>query len=368
MIFALGTPINARFKPWAIPGMLLPDGLMISVVDFFRSKKLLKDVRKKGIREVLSWDGLIICDSGAFTAINSKNTINISVDDVKSIYRELFSDDDAIIKISLDFPSDKILEHYKILHSVDVQPAVPHDQIDLLRAVLEFEPNVEWIFIGRLVPLMRKGRNQVSRLKVRLDVIKQVINEFYWHESPPKLWTLGLGAPSMFDYLIKNVDGADSSRWRVSGSNMILMPNGGERGVGNRTKWLATHRRIREGEEKLQVVRVLRELFSRCDNLLEYIPKLVETVKIPEEWIQDGPSHVKKRLSGRNFNLLLEKILFEDVSCIHPLELEVVLRSSSRLRLLFNYHVILKRKMEKERDIEPELPELEESSMLRISK
>ncbi len=196
---------------------------------------------------------------------------------------------------------------------------------------------------------MRNGRNQLNRLKSRLNEVKRVIAEVNSGNSAPKIWTLGLGAPSLLDYLINSVDGADSSRWRVSGSNMIMLPNGGERGVGNRTKWAATHRRIQEGDEKLLVLRLLRELFSMCDDLLDFIPKLKVIENIPLDWIQQGPPLVQKELSRQRFSELLEKILSRDPSTVHPLELEVILRASNRLRLLLNNYAYLRSKMKKER-------------------
>lgn len=360
----MGTPVNAKFKPWTIPGMLKPDALMISVVDFIRSRSLLDRVRKTGIREELDWDGLIVCDSGAFTALNSKKTFKITVDDVKVIYQDLFREDDQILKISLDFPTDKILENYKKLHSVEVQPAVPHDRLDILKEILMFNHDVEWIFIGRLVPLMRNGRNHLERLTLRLTKVKETIREFHSRGVSPKLWTLGLGAPSLLEYLITTVDGADSSRWRVSGSNMIILPHGGERGVGNITKWSATQRRIQEGNEKRQVLHILRELFSRCENLLDYVPRLKAIDKIPPEWVLHGPQDVQQSLTRHSVYTLLEKVLLAEPEEIHPLELEICLRASSRLRLLFNYHAILSKKMEKERKQHATVVEMDAQSLL----
>ncbi len=289
MIFALGTPINVKFKPWVISGMLKPDALMISVVDFLRSSKLYRKVLKRGIRDVLEWDGLIVCDSGAFTAINSKKRVKLTVKTVKTIYREFFSEDDSIIKISLDFPTEAIFENYKELEPLNVHPAIPHDRMDILEEIINYKDDQEWIFIGRLVPLMRSGRNQLDRLKNRMDVIKSVMLSFYSEKTRPKLWTLGLGAPSFLEYLIKSVDGADSSRWRVSGSNMIMLPSGGERGVGNRTKWMATHKRIQNGEEKMQVLKILREIYDGCDALFKHVTRLSKLEHVTVEWL-DGAS------------------------------------------------------------------------------
>jgi queuine/archaeosine tRNA-ribosyltransferase len=66
MIFALGTPVNARCRPWTFDWAIKPDAIMISAIDFLSSPRLLEAVKKKGIHEYLGWEGQIICDSGFF--------------------------------------------------------------------------------------------------------------------------------------------------------------------------------------------------------------------------------------------------------------------------------------------------------------
>ncbi|MFX0136563.1 MAG: hypothetical protein ACFFDN_23185, partial [Candidatus Hodarchaeota archaeon] len=60
MIFAVGTPINAQFKPWTYNWALKPDALMISAIDFFDAPKIYQKVKKVGIHEYLGWKGQII--------------------------------------------------------------------------------------------------------------------------------------------------------------------------------------------------------------------------------------------------------------------------------------------------------------------
>ena len=96
---------------------------------------------------------------------------------------------------------------------------------------------------------MRKGGGYANRLFSAIDNIKQHIIDQKGSEKV-KLWTLGVGAPSLITQLAERVQGCDSTRWRITGSNMVLLPRGGERGVGNLTKWRGTHHRISEGLEK----------------------------------------------------------------------------------------------------------------------
>jgi hypothetical protein len=100
VIFALGTPINARFRPWTYDWTIKPDALMISAIDFFTSPTAFEKVKKIGIHEFLGWDGQIICDSGAFSAINRKNKVDLNIETLKAIYKEITSQDQSIIKIT----------------------------------------------------------------------------------------------------------------------------------------------------------------------------------------------------------------------------------------------------------------------------
>ncbi|UCE12624.1 MAG: hypothetical protein JSV04_10570, partial [Candidatus Heimdallarchaeota archaeon] len=266
MIFALGTPVNARFRPWTYDWAIKPDALMISAIDFFSSPRTFEKIRKTGLHEFLGWDGLIICDSGAFSALNRKKPIDLDIEKLKVIYKELTSQDPAIIKITLDFPDDKILTNYRELYSLEVQPVVPYDRMEILHYIIQNQGYPEWFFIGRLVPLMRRGGGYANRLFSAIDTVKKHIHDY---ESPGKvkLWTLGVGAPSIITQIAEKVDGCDSTRWRITGSNMILLPKGGERGVGNITKWRGTHHRINDGKEKDLVIKILQQIDSKSGGL-----------------------------------------------------------------------------------------------------
>jgi hypothetical protein len=111
--------------------------------------------------------------------------------------------------------------------------------MELFNDIIQHEGYPEWLFIGRLVPLMRKGGGHANRLFSAIDNIKKHIKDQNGSEK---------------------VDGCDSARWRITASNMVLLPKGGERGVGNLTKWRGTHHRISDGLEKDIVIRILQEI------------------------------------------------------------------------------------------------------------
>ncbi len=46
MIFALGTPMNARCRPWTFEWALKPSAIMVSAIDFFESPRIFEKVKK----------------------------------------------------------------------------------------------------------------------------------------------------------------------------------------------------------------------------------------------------------------------------------------------------------------------------------
>ena len=328
MIFALGTPINARFRPWTYDWALKPDALMISAIDFFSSPRLFQKIKKKGIHDFLGWDGQIILDSGAFSALNRKKKIDLNIEELKKIYREITRQDPTILKITLDFPDEKILANYRELYSLEVQPVVPYDRFEILNDIILNEGLPEWFFIGRLVPLMRKGGGQANRLFSVLDELKKHLRKCE-ALGKVKLWTLGVGAPSIINQLTEIVDGCDSARWRITGSNMVLLPKGGERGVGNLTKWRGTHHRINEGFEREIVINILQQIDDKSGGL-EHLDVLLLLDRQPKQL----KTKVEKDLP--TIGTLLDKFR-EKRDQISVYDLELLLRTSGNLRLIFNY-------------------------------
>ncbi len=338
MSFALGTPISARIRPWKYDWIVKPDALMISAIDLMESPNLFETIKKEGIRNYLEWDGQLVCDSGAFSAINRKKKIKTSLGQLKVYYRELTDQDPDIIKITLDYPDEDILANYLELLPYEIQPVIPYNQLHLLDQIVSESGLSDWNFIGRLVPLMRGGTGYKIRLFTALTEFKAKLKEYSSSENC-KIWALGVGAPSILPEVLTVVDGCDSSRWRITASNMILLPHGGERGIGNKTKWRGTHHRIEDGEEKAVVIRVLTQIDTLCGGL-ENLDKSLRVKNYPKQLKDNFEVNLPKigdildKLKGNN-----QKISVYD--------LELLLRSSGNLRLIFNYFAALNYKLEK---------------------
>jgi hypothetical protein len=329
MIFALGSPVNARCRPWTFDWAIKPDAIMISAIDFLSSPRLFAAVKKKGIHEYLGWEGKIICDSGAFSALNRKKKVPLDIERLKEIYIELSAQDPSILKITLDYPDDKIISNYGELFSLEIQPVIPYDRLELIDVTIqEFGPP-EWFFIGRLVPLMRGGGNQKARLFSVLQRFKKRVKSY----PTVKLWALGVGAPSLIREIPQYVDGCDSTRWRITGSNMILLPHGGERGVGNITKWRGTRHRIGNGLEKSTVIQILKQLDEKSEGL-ENLDAHLHPNRLPKPLIND------QRGDLPTIGKLLEKFR-ESPESMAVIDLERLFRSSGDLRLIFNYWAAL---------------------------
>ena len=332
MIFALGTPINARTKPWVYDWIIKPDALMISAIDLMENSRLFERVKQKGIRDILGWDGKLICDSGAFSAINRKKKVDMKIEMLKEIYQELTQQHPDIIKITLDYPDKAILSNYSELFPYEVQPVGPFNRLDLIEQIIAEHGYPEWWFLGRLVPLMRGGGGYKNRLFSAIADFKSVLLN-YPHEKKDNLWALGVGAPSILQELKEQVDGCDSSRWRITGSNMILLPFGGERGVANRTKWRGTHHRIAEGDEKELVISILKQI----DIMSGGIESLDETLKLTNK-----PKQLKERFENKLPTIgELINLIRDDTKTVSVYDLELLLRSSGSLRLIFNYYTAL---------------------------
>jgi hypothetical protein len=320
--------MNARCRPWTFEWTLKPSAIMVSAIDFFKSPRIFEKVKKYGIHEFLEWDGKIICDSGAFSALNRKKKVDLDIERLKEIYIELTNQDPSIIKITLDFPDNKIIENYIDLYPLEVQPVVPYDRTELLNDIITCMGPPEWLFIGRLVPLMRKGGNPAARLFPVLDGIKNQLVGICESQTT-KLWALGVGAPSLITRLHDKIEGCDSSRWRITGSNMILLPQGGERGVGNRTKWRGTHNRIDAGSEKLVITEILSQIDAKSGGL-----ECLDHSLNPELY----PRSIKDKREEKlpKIGTILNR-LRDEKNHVSVYELELLLRTSGNLRLIFNY-------------------------------
>ncbi|PWI48217.1 hypothetical protein CEE45_07870 [Candidatus Heimdallarchaeota archaeon B3_Heim] len=340
MSFALGTPINARIRPWKYDWIVKPDSLMISAIDLMENSSLFEKIKKIGVHEYLEWDGPLVCDSGAFSAINRKKKINVELEQLKLYYRELTRQDPNIIKITLDYPDENILSNYLELLPYEIQPVIPYNQLQILEQIVTESGLPEWSFIGRLVPLMRGGSGYKNRLFSAINDFKNKLDEISYNEKC-RIWALGVGAPSILTEVLTAVDGCDSSRWRITGSNMILLPHGGERGVGNKTKWRGTHRRIEEGDEKMLVLQILQQIDTLSGGL-ETLDKSL--------WFNKNPKQLKNHFEVNlpSIGKLIEK-LRNNIQTMTVYDLELLLRSSGNLRLIFNYFAALHYKLE-ERD------------------
>jgi hypothetical protein len=311
---------------------------MISAIDLMESPSLFETIKKKGIHAYLEWDGPLVCDSGAFSAINRKKKIKTSLEKLKVYYRELTNQDPNIIKITLDYPDEDILTNYLELLPYEIQPVIPYNQLHLLDQIVSESGLPDWSFIGRLVPLMRGGIGYKDRLFTAFAEFKTKMKDFSSSKNS-KIWALGVGAPSILPEVLATVDGCDSSRWRITASNMILLPHGGERGIGNKTKWRGTHHRIENGKEKDEVVRIITQIDTFCGGL-ENLDKSLRVKNYPKQ-LRDNFEANLPRIGD-----LLDKLRNYDQK-ITVYELELLLRSSGNLRLIFNYFAALHYKLEK---------------------
>ena len=114
---------------------------------------------------------------------------------------------------------------------------------------------------------------------------------------------------------------------------MVLLPKGGERGVSNLTKWRGTHHRINESYEKDIVIKILQEIDEKSGGL-EYLDGLLLPDREPKQL------KTKKESNLPTIGALLEKLRGKK-NHVSVYDLELLLRTSGNLRLIFNYWAAL---------------------------
>ena len=94
---------------------------------------------------------------------------------------------------------------------------------------------------------------------------------------------------------------------------MILLPEGGERGVGNKTKWRGTHHRIDNESERILVINILKEI-DKLSGGLELLDASLAPTQSPKQL--KGAFEVGLPLIGELLTKLREnsdKITFYDL-------------------------------------------------------
>ena len=219
MILALGTPLPTYVKPWEYFDV---DAVMVSAYYILKSKSVKSAILAKGIKDYLNFDGLVVLDSGVFQLINSGK--NIDLQEIIDLYRMVEGVD---IKLSFDYPDNKIVEQYEKLRHLNVEPIIPANQFNLIKYFSN--ESCEWIFVGRLAKALKfKGCKAFSFLE---DTTKK-----FSEESAKKLWALGVGNYNTLPYIYKaGFKGSDTSSYRMAAAfGDILVPKKGTQHITGR--------------------------------------------------------------------------------------------------------------------------------------
>jgi hypothetical protein len=219
LLLALGTPLPVNVRPWKF---FRVDAVMTSAYYIIKNKALQKKIFQKGIKDVLDFDGMVILDSGVFQVLHSGVSLNF--DELISVYKNV---EDVDVKLSLDWPEDKIIENYRKMRKFEVSPVVSAETLEHL----SFFENTgdKWIFVGRLAKILRHyGRNGFEILNEKLAYISLA--------TKSNVWALGVGNWKTLPILMKNyVDGADTSSYRVAAAyGDIIIPGRGTCHVSGR--------------------------------------------------------------------------------------------------------------------------------------
>lgn len=219
LLLALGTPLPVTVRPWKFFEV---ESVMVSAYYILKSKTLRKKVYEKGIKDVLDFDGTVILDSGAFQALQFGRGPNVN--ELMDAYKKI---EDADIKLSLDWPEDKIIENYNKLCKLEVLPVLSAESLEHISFFEHVD--CEWLFVGRLAKILRHfGRNGFETLDEKLALISSV--------TIKRIWALGVGNWRTIPILAQNdVEGTDTSSYRIAAAfGDIIVPGIGTCHVSGR--------------------------------------------------------------------------------------------------------------------------------------
>jgi len=236
VIIALGTPIRGKPKPWKF--FKVP-ALIISAWEIIKSPSLKKAAIEGKLRDILDFDGMLFCDSGAFQAFRKGAVIDVN--ELNEIYRCINADFYLNLDVipNINDPDeerkrkmDKTFENFNILsksHNILFVVHPPPAQVIYMAGRMNFP---DYVAIGGLVPYSVHYK-QKSQKKLIVDTIWAI---------KQKKHVLGLGSPS-FQPTLEALDvySTDSAHWRRAAAyGFILHPvHGSQRHISDRpyTAW-----------------------------------------------------------------------------------------------------------------------------------
>ncbi|MFN3804820.1 MAG: tRNA-ribosyltransferase [Pyrobaculum sp.] len=231
-IIALGTPLDAKPRPWLYFEVPV---LLINALEV-----------KDNPRSVLQHDGKLWIDSGGYQIM--RKGITIDVYDVIKIYERVNAD----LYFSLDVPPtpqdplelarkkfEKSYQNWlKLSKRIEVVPVLHvYKDAKLFLEYLEKYENVPALAIGGAVPYVLTTRGASRQFAFSLIAAAR-------RRFKGKLHVFGLGSPAITPILrALGIDSTDTATWRLKAAyGKVLLPGGGERHV--------TKREVKFGKKK----------------------------------------------------------------------------------------------------------------------
>jgi len=239
MLIVLGTPIKGEPKPWKY---FKVDAIMISAWEIIKSPALKRAVIAGKLRDILDFDGILYCDSGAFQAF--KKGVELDVQELNELYKHIGADFylnlDVIPNINDSEEErrkkmEKTFKNFEVLSKFHNVIFVAHPPPAQALYMCE-QVNSDYIAIGGLVPYSVHYMQKSS---------KKLIVETIWsvqQRKPVRTHVLGIGSPSFQPTLkVLGVYSTDSAHWRRAAAyGFILHPaHGSQRHISDRpyTAW-----------------------------------------------------------------------------------------------------------------------------------
>lgn len=224
-VYLVQSPPKAQVRPWEYFDV---DGLMVSAYDFFASKSRLEECIRKGIHDLLDFDGPIMLDSGGYQSLRGKG-VHYSAIALARFAVQCEADH----VMALDFPpgalkpassqgkklvSTNFRNFRKMRRITEKVIPVVHAPTEFLRSELKLLSRVDFelLAFGGLLPSQKGG------LRETLNALNLVTSS-----CNTRLHILGFAAPSKCRHLSSKVSSTDFAGWRNAAAfGYVLLPTG----------------------------------------------------------------------------------------------------------------------------------------------
>ena len=311
--------VDGKPKPWKHYSL---DGVMINAYEILGKKRANKEVRKRGIRGYLGFEGQTMMDSGGFQFMKKKE---LDMNPKKIL--KLYEDSKPDFGVVLDHPLAPNLSHkekayrwFKTLANTRIMMANYNTNHTKLVPVIHGHSlsEIEWFIeelnkistfdvlgIGSLVPSVfsTKGAGGISNVVEIVNFVRKKLTD-------RKIHVFGVGSTlTMHLMFYAGADSVDSSGWRTKAAyGAIQLPGVGDRYITSRKR----HKKYRNLSKKEE------EILNQCEcpvckrEGLEKLKKSFNSRALHNAWVfQKEVERARELIGQEDYEIYVKNILSE---------------------------------------------------------